>query len=270
MALTTLASTAKRLTPARVRSTLRRAAPLAYVAPTSLLACDRAASGRADGEIRVRRVPDATFFLRAGTSDANVADSTFRHRLHLPEWPLPRNALIWDLGANIGLTAADLAIEYPDASIVAVELDAGNVEVARRNTAHLGDRCEVIHAGVWVDDEPVRYAETTTQGFGIGGTGGREIVAPGLSPNTLMDRGRGRRVAFAKIDIEGAERRILYTNTAWTEHVDSMKIEMHGRDMARVTMDMIAQLRRLGFEAGPSKAYRAAVIARRPATATQV
>lgn len=201
--------------------------------------------------------------LRADASDANVADSTFRHRYHLPEWDLPHEPLIWDLGANIGLTTAHLAAQYPSARVLAVELDADNVTVARHNTAHLGDRCEVIHAGIWPTDEPVTYAKTTTQGFAIGGDGGAEISAPGISPATLLRLGDGQRVAFAKIDVEGAERRILYDDVEWTENVDSMKIEMHGREMAAVTRDMIRQLTRLGFDARVSAMYGAAVIARR-------
>lgn len=258
-----LFQTVQRLTPAGARSVVRQAAAVKFLKPASIGPYFRVSSGKGDAEITVRGV-DGTFRLRAGTSDANVADSTFRHRYHLPEWPLPPAPLIWDLGANIGLTAAHLAAEYADGTIVAVELDAGNVEVARRNTQHLGSRCEVIHAGVWVTDERVEYANTTTQGFGIGGQGGEPVFAPGMMPQQILARHPGRRVAFAKIDIEGAERRILYENCDWVEQVDSMKIEMHGRDMAKVTSDMIDQLRSRGFTAGVASAYDAAVIAQRP------
>lgn len=263
MALVPRVNGIRRIAFRRARSVLKRGAALTYLTPRSLIPYWRVAAGGRDATVSVRGLREASLILRAGTSDANVVDSTFRGRYHLPEWALPSRPLIWDLGANIGLTAAHLAAVYPDARIVAVELDAGNVAVARRNTAHLGDRCEVIHAGIWTTDEPVEYANTTTQGFGIGGTGGATIVAPGITAATLLERCGSDRVAFAKIDIEGAERHILYENTEWTSRVDSMKIEMHGKDMPGVISDMIAQLRKLGFEAGPAKAYDAAVVARR-------
>jgi hypothetical protein len=40
---------------------------------------------------------------------------------------------ILDLGANIGATVADLAAAHPAARVLGVELDADNVELARRN-----------------------------------------------------------------------------------------------------------------------------------------
>lgn len=52
--------------------------------------------------------------------------------------------MIVDLGANLGITVADNARRYPEAQIIAVELDPENAELARRNTAPWADRVELL------------------------------------------------------------------------------------------------------------------------------
>lgn len=47
-------------------------------------------------------------------------------------------ALIVDMGANIGCTAADFAHRYQRARVLAVELDQSNADLCRRNLGSWG------------------------------------------------------------------------------------------------------------------------------------
>ena len=75
--------------------------------------------------IRVRPLGGRPLFVRPHTDDNWVLRTTFLQGYHLPPrgvefGPTPR---IWDLGASIGATAADMAVRFAHATIVCVELD---------------------------------------------------------------------------------------------------------------------------------------------------
>jgi FkbM family methyltransferase len=76
---------------------------------------------------------------------------------HLPpEWLKPK--LIFDLGAYAGYTTRDFALRYPDAEIIAVEMDEENEALCRKNTKGC-PHVWVVHAAVV---GPHRAAERAT------------------------------------------------------------------------------------------------------------
>ncbi len=79
-----------------------------------------------------------TFRVRSGTSDAEVIWLALAVRPHLPEG---RPNLVWDLGANIGVTMAHFAVSYPNALVVGVEPDPANAALASVNLARWAERC---------------------------------------------------------------------------------------------------------------------------------
>jgi hypothetical protein len=115
--------------------------------------------GRAVGP-RLRPLGERTVFVRPSTSDVDTVWGTFARAHHRPPEELAGRpiSLIFDLGANIGLTMADAAVRFPQARVVGVEVDAENVLLARANLAPWRDRCEVVHGAVWTSDTEVFYA----------------------------------------------------------------------------------------------------------------
>ena len=182
--------------------------------------------------VRLRPLGGREVLLRPSTSDADTVWGTFAGRYHLPPPETGEPGLIWDLGANIGLTMADMAVRFPRARIVGVEIDRENVELARRNLAPWSDRCEVIEAGVWPEDGEIRYHRLA------GGTSGHHVAdvpegpgvvtAPALSPEALLARqGPEAVVDFAKVDVEGAERELLRRAAGWADRVRAITVEVH-------------------------------------------
>ena len=104
--------------------------------------------------VRLRELGGRAMAIRPSTSDVDTIWGTFAGRYHRPPAEaLDRELLlIWDLGANIGLTMADLAVRHPRARIVGLEMDAENAALARENTSAWSDRCEVIEAAAWPSD----------------------------------------------------------------------------------------------------------------------
>jgi FkbM family methyltransferase len=200
--------------------------------------------------VRLRPLEGREFLLRPSTSDADTVWGTFAGHYHLPPAEASQPRLIWDLGANIGLTMADMAVRFPSARIVGVEIDRENVELARRNLRPWADRCEVLEAGIWPEDGEIRYHRL------VGGTAGHHVadvpddagvvIAPAVSPGTLLARSGPQAVVdFAKIDIEGAERELLRKGTEWTARVRTITVEVHEPYTAQ---ECERDLQALGFQ----------------------
>ena len=95
-------------------------------------------SGGRGVNVRLRPLGGRPVALRPSTSDADTVWGTFARRYHLPPPELTGVRRIWDPGANIGLTMADLARRYPDACVLGVELDADNAAPGASQHRRLG------------------------------------------------------------------------------------------------------------------------------------
>jgi FkbM family methyltransferase len=199
---------------------------------------------RPDGRpFRVRQLGGQGIVIRPHTSDRVVLRTTFMgsSQSHVPPVGDPR--LVWDLGSNIGTTIAHMAVANPDVRVIGVELDPDNHALAVRNVQPWRDRVEVIHAAAWTHDGEVAFRRRPgyEAGVKIADDGAR---APALSLNSLL--ARTGPPDYVKMDVEGAERRLLRENTEWARRVGSMKVEVHGSYTAAECAD---DLRALGFHA---------------------
>ena len=216
--------------------------------------------------IRLRELGGRAVAVRPSTSDVDTVWGTFAGRYHRP----PAEAedrevrLIWDLGANIGLTMADLAVRHPQARVIGLEMDAENAALARENTSAWSDRCDVIEAAVWPTDGQLRYVRLAGATAGHHVTGATPADDPAvattdaLSPYSLLAlAGAGAEVDYAKIDIEGAEIELLRKNAGWAQRVRTLTVEVHA---PYTVEDCEHDLRELGFETRVDPRHWACVI----------
>jgi FkbM family methyltransferase len=194
------------------------------------------------GELRPMRVRDLPqpIVLRPGTTDWTVVRSTFADQHHLPL--VGRPTLIWDLGCNIGLTAAHFAVSYPGAQVVALEPDPENAELARRNTAWLGERCTIVEAALWSAEGTVSFSITPGREAGSHVSESGDATVRAVSPPTLI--AEFGPPSFVKMDIEGAERELLAAPAAWLSAVQEIRVECHG---TYTTADCAHDLEAAGF-----------------------
>ncbi|CAN7280140.1 FkbM family methyltransferase [Phyllobacterium sp. LjRoot231] len=204
-------------------------------------------------------------WVRPGTSDLVVLYETFGAAYDMPPKVLsPENTTrIWDLGANIGLTVARYAVAFPRARISAVELDAANADLARRNVIAFASRCEVITGAVWVEDGAIQYVlvEGMEHGAHVTGdpVGSQTRSAPAWSLDTLLKD--DERVDFIKMDIEGAEALVLKQNTEWAGKVGCLKVECHS---PYTVAQAAADLEALGYDVERDSKHWASVLALKP------
>jgi FkbM family methyltransferase len=183
--------------------------------------------------IAIRELGGRSVWVRPGTADRWALRCAFAKgtKYHLPPASVTNPQVIWDLGANVGLTMVHFAHMFPEAQVVGVELEPGNAALCRRNVEQWNGRCEVIDAAVWTEDGVISYDadEDDEQSFRIARGGGEpaNAEAAALSLNTLLEKTSGDRVDFVKMDIEGAERDVLRENTEWIAQVDAIKVEVH-------------------------------------------
>jgi hypothetical protein len=170
-------------------------------------------------ELHIGRLNGRSVWVREGTPDVDALWKVFIGRRHLPPARVQRRGmhLIWDLGAGIGLTMADMAVEFPDARIIGVEPDAQKAALARRNFEPWDNHAGLIEARVGAE----------------------------LSLNALLER-TGGPVQFVWMDVGGAERELLTSDTEWAADVWCIKVEVHGD---YTTDDCAHDLEALGFRA---------------------
>lgn len=211
-------------------------------------------------ELRIRPLGGRAVAVRPSTSDVDTVWGVFARRYHLPPTELGEGRLIFDLGANIGLTMADFAVRYPRARVVGVELDDVNAELARRNVGPWGDRCPVVNAAVWPTDGEAWYfpypgGTATYRAVGRASDGATRVPAVSLA-SLVREHARDRPVDFVKVDIEGGEQELLREGVGWASRVRAIKVEAH-EPYTRQGCE--ADLKRLGFETRLDPRHRACV-----------
>ena len=166
-------------------------------------------------------------FLRESTCDRQVWSDTFVGRYHLPPDGMPEPVSVLDVGANIGLTAAHYKTLWPDAYVVAVELDGACIGLGQRNAPDV----------VWVHEAitpwpSLVYYDPAAPSDGY--TASRYADRPGMRPvhsqslhgrilHSFGDEG----VDFVKLDVEGMEWRLFKQADQWAPLVRYLLVELH-------------------------------------------
>lgn len=181
--------------------------------------------------VRVREAGGIPLLCRPGTVDAITLWDAYHHKYHLPCAEIECNSCIVSLGANAGYTTANMGWLYPDARIVAVEMDTDNFSLCRQNVAHLGERCNVVQAAIWSEDAEVSYnSSDRVDSFHIDPS--RQSAecnqtVQGMTLETLFKEQDIQEVDYLKMDIEGAEAAIFESDLSWAERVRTINVEIH-------------------------------------------
>ena len=131
-----------------------------------------------------------------------------------------------DLGANIGLTSVYFAKTYGAQTILAVEPNPANAELARRNFEQNGISARVIEAAIGPVDGFARFSDTLDSNLGAVSEAGREVRM--ISMSTLCaESPRMGPIDLLKMDIEGGEQALLSGSIEWLGEVRAIIAEFH-------------------------------------------
>jgi FkbM family methyltransferase len=182
------------------------------------------------GRVEVR-VPGFAepLLLRAGTSDVPTFEQVFVNEEYALPFVRIKPALVIDAGANIGLSVRYLAARFPAARLVAIEPEASNFRILRRNTRSLPS-VTLLRAAVWNRETPLEIANPGDEKWAFQvreASGGR---VPAVTIGSLLAAVSPRERVVVKLDIEGAEVEVLDASAAsWIPKVDVLIVELHDR-----------------------------------------
>lgn len=254
----------------------RRSARRSLVATVANMWCEAAAGCRVFGAGRWRYAADVgasramvvraprhlnaerTVVTRAGTEVTyrlnrgdlqSVREVWLEGRYRLPAEP----ATIVDLGANIGLTTLWFHERWPDARIVAVEPDQGNLHVLERNLARNRVPGALLCAAVGATAGTATFLPSEESNLGH--------LSPSSQPGGVavdvvtMDHVLEQIGGYAdllKIDIEGGEQELLEDSPDWLDRVGTIVIEFHPPDVD--VPRLVEAVERRGFAFVPHRA----------------
>jgi FkbM family methyltransferase len=145
---------------------------------------------------------------------------------------------IIDGGANIGMASIYFANKYKDVKVIAVEPEAGNFEMLKRNV-HGYTNITAINAALWNTSGEIAVFDTN-----LGNTGFMvETNISALRPITkkvkhltkaitideIMQEFAIDSIDILKIDIEGAEKEVFESCKNWINKTKCVIIELHER-----------------------------------------
>lgn len=173
--------------------------------------------GEAVHEVPWRTGDGRPVAYRPGSSDVGLVYAILFKPARKSEYWLPPEVAprtIFDIGANIGITARYLAHRFPDAAIHAFEPIAANLELLRRNVA--GCNVTVHPYGLGAADGAAEFgvpagAPDNRGGYSrFAGAAATSVVRAEIrSVGGVLDALRLDSVDVVKIDTEGAEYDIL-------------------------------------------------------------
>ena len=202
-----------------------------------------------------------------GSSDQNVFEQIFVRRDFDVSGLLDPPQLIFDLGANVGYSAAVFLSLFPGARVLAVEPDPDNAELCSKNLTPYGDRARVVKGAVWHSRTSLVLSRGT---FGDGREWATEVreVRGGETgdvdawdiPSLLALIG-GTEIGLLKIDIEGSEAALFSCGTdRWLDRVRNLFVELHGPACEQA---VIGALREYDYDCSRSGEYMVCLNLRR-------
>ena len=133
--------------------------------------------------------------------------------------------LIYDCGANIGLSVIYFKTLYPKSIIKAFEADPDIAELLSNNIRiNRIDGIQVYNKAVWDNDSSVNFSPNRSDGGAIKEQTGA-INVSAIRLKSLLEK--EKKVDLLKLDIEGAEARVLKDCCGTLHNVENIFIEYH-------------------------------------------
>lgn len=136
--------------------------------------------------------------------------------------------IILDCGANIGFSAYWLGVEFPQATIIAVEPDDDNARLAEHNNRHCSN-VKILRAAVAPVDGRLTLTNTDqgSDAFRTVPDDAGEVKGYSIATLVSMACGNSDCLLLAKIDIEGFENELFSSNTDWVHDAHAIIVEPH-------------------------------------------
>lgn len=136
-----------------------------------------------------------------------------------------QNPVVYDCGANVGMSCLYFSTKYPTAKIKAFEADPNIEKILSENLNqnHVGN-VEVIGKAVWIDNNSIELSLEGADGATIYSKTNL-IMVPSVRLKDIIEK--ESIIDMLKIDIEGAEYEVLKDCSGSLNNVENIFIEYH-------------------------------------------
>lgn len=140
---------------------------------------------------------------------------------------------ILDCGANVGIVTLYYKRDFPSARITALEADPDIARALSLNISENGlSQVDIVAAAVWVENGRVCFvaegADSGSVATEYHGSATRQLDVPAIRLRDIL--AREDRVDLLKLDIEGAEHRVLADAEPELHRVGAIAVELHEFD----------------------------------------
>lgn len=163
--------------------------------------------------------------------------------------------LIVDCGANVGLSVIFFKRIFPNAKIVAYEADPSIFQMMQKNLSTFNlDDCIIENKAVWIDNTTVTFDATGALGGSLVGSD-INVTSTVISVKAIRLKDvlkdlikQDSKIDFLKIDIEGAEFKILLDCEPELKSIQNIFVEFHReKDGNERIGEYLTILERAGF-----------------------
>lgn len=154
--------------------------------------------------------------------------------------------VILDCGAHIGLASLFFKEDFPSAKIRAFEADPNIAHLCRSNLESFGHGDVAVEAlAVWIGNDGVVFSDSKDDAGHVNEESEAGIKVPTIRLKEIIE---SERVQLLKLDVEGAEYKIIEDCGDSLRNVERMVIEVHAFRTADGKVGaLLAQLENLGF-----------------------
>jgi FkbM family methyltransferase len=150
------------------------------------------------------------------------------------------NPVIYDCGANVGMSSLFFSVKYPTAKIKAFEADPNIAKILKENLEK--NNCvdiEVIDKAVWINNNGIEISLEGADGSSIYSKNNVTEV-PSIRLKDLIEN--EKKIDMLKIDIEGAEHEVLKDCENSLSNVENIFIEYHSFSNSNQNLSEILQI----------------------------
>jgi FkbM family methyltransferase len=159
----------------------------------------------------------------------------------------PGNAYIIDCGAHIGLSVIYFKSICPSAKILCFEPDSKNFDLLQKNIlSHQLTNIDAKNEAVWIEDTSLSFIQEGGMASKIGSNSSLNTVSVKA---VRLKNYITCKVDFLKLDIEGAEYKVLKDISGNLHYVRNMFVEYHGNfDQNHELLEIFGIIVNAGFK----------------------
>ncbi|HQD92845.1 MAG TPA: FkbM family methyltransferase [Bacilli bacterium] len=139
--------------------------------------------------------------------------------------PKTNKPLIYDCGANIGISVLYFKQLFPKAKIKAFEADQIIVDILKNNLLKNGiNDVEIINKAVWINNNGVEFGSDGADGGSVILSNNKTQIES-IRLKDLLEK--EEKIDLLKIDVEGAEYDVLLDCKDNLDNIDNLFVEYH-------------------------------------------